>query len=103
LKTLAWLPLRRLRTQKQQSKSRTIIKAAPTTDPTATPAICPPVNPLLWLAPLLGEGVLWAVGVADGKSGGKEVCEGSVTPGQRLFTFEPTQHESVAFGELVAQ
>ena len=39
----------------------------------------------------------------DGKSGGIEVMVGSVTPGHTLVTFEPTQHVSVALGELDAQ
>ena len=43
------------------------------------------------------------VDVDDGKSGGIEVEVGNTTPGQRLVTFEPMQHESVAFGELDAQ
>lgn len=41
--------------------------------------------------------------VEDGKSGGIEVNVGSVTPGHLLLTFAPSQHVSVAFGELVAQ
>lgn len=32
-----------------------------------------------------------------------EVKVGSVTPGHLLLTFAPSQHVSVAFGELVAQ
>ena len=32
-----------------------------------------------------------------------EVRVGNVTPGHLLVTFAPTQHVSVAFGELVAQ
>lgn len=47
------------------------------------------------------DGVL--LDVDDGKSGGMEVKVGSVTPGHLLFTFAPSQHVSVAFGELVAQ
>jgi len=50
---------------------------------------------------LLADGVL--LDVEDGKSGGTEVIVGRITPGHRLVTFEPTQHESVAFGELEAQ
>ena len=41
--------------------------------------------------------------VDDGKSGGMEVKVGSVTPGHLLFTLDPSQHVSVALGELVAQ
>lgn len=47
------------------------------------------------------DGVL--LDVEEGKRGGIEVNVGSVTPGHRLSTFAPSQHESVAFGELVAQ
>lgn len=42
--------------------------------------------------------------VADGKKrGGMDGVLGSVTPSQRFVTFEATQQESVAFGELAAQ
>lgn len=41
--------------------------------------------------------------VEDGKSVGIEDVVGKVTPVHRLMTFEAAQHESVAFGELVAQ
>ena len=41
--------------------------------------------------------------VDDGNSGGTEKIEGRVTPSHRLVTFDVTQHESVAFGELDAQ
>ena len=43
------------------------------------------------------------VDVDDGKRGGIEVVDGRVTPGQRLVTFDVSQQESVALGELVAQ
>ena len=47
------------------------------------------------------DGVL--LEVEDGKSGGREVVEGKVTPGHRLLTLDAEQHESVELGELVAQ
>ncbi len=49
----------------------------------------------------VGEDV--ALEVDEGNSVGIELTVGKVTPVQRLLTFEPTQHESVAFGELAAQ
>lgn len=73
------------------------------------PAIAPFDRPELWWLALLAAPLLAdADGVLlddddDGKSGGTEVKVGSVTPGHLLFTFAPSQHVSVAFGELVAQ
>ncbi len=98
---LAWLPLRRLRRHMQQNRSKAIKRSAPKSEPTTIPAIRPPERPELWDAPLDGDAVL--LEVDDGKKGGKEVVDGNVTPGHRLVTFAPTQHESVALGELVAQ
>lgn len=80
---------------------------APTTEPTTMPAICPPDKP----SPLdescpaaagdpVADGVL---PVEDGKRGGIEDEGGKVTPVQRFVTSDPTQQESVAFGELAAQ
>lgn len=83
------------------------MSSAPKTDPTTIPAICPPDRP--WWA---GGGFAAAVDepvadgaplVADGKRGGMEEVVGRVTPEQRLVALEPTQQESVAFGELAAQ
>ena len=41
--------------------------------------------------------------VDEGNKAGIVGEDGSVTREQRLVTFEPMQHESVALGELVAQ
>ena len=41
--------------------------------------------------------------VEDGKRGGTEKIEGKITFVHRFVTFEATQQESVAFGELNAQ
>ena len=83
------------------------ISKAPKTDPTAIPAIAPPDKP--WWAedlpaaaaeePVADEVLL----VEEGKRGGIEEVIGRVTPEHRVVTFEPTQQESVAFGELAAQ
>ncbi|KAL8691154.1 MAG: hypothetical protein Q9218_003551 [Villophora microphyllina] len=59
-----------------------------------------PVQHTFWDDPV-GVGVLPLVD--EGKRGGNEEVMGSVTPAQRAVTFEPTQQESVAFGELAAQ
>lgn len=67
------------------------------------PAICPLERPEE--APLTFEEV--AAGapadVVEGKNGGMLEMIGKVTPEQRFVTFDPTQQESVAFGELEAQ
>lgn len=105
LSGLAWLPLRRLRRNKQHNRSKPINKTAPRTEPTTIPAICPPDNELE--VPAAGAVVLDADGeaeeVAEGNNGGTENIGGMVTPSHRLVTFEATQQESVAFGELSAQ
>ena len=41
--------------------------------------------------------------VCEGKNGGRLGLLGKATPTQRLLTLDPTQQESVAFGELDAQ
>ena len=98
----------------QHSKSRPINNAAPTTEPITIPAIAPFDRPepcwlLMPAAPLLADagGVLVDVDVDDdvddGKRGGIDVKDGSVTPEHLLFTLAPSQQESVAFGELEAQ
>ena len=106
LSGLAWLPLRRRRRNKQHSKSKPINKTAPRTAPTTIPAICPPDKELEVLA-VAAAVVLDADGeaeeVEDGNKGGTENIGGMVTPSHRLVTFEATQQESVAFGELSAQ
>lgn len=105
LSGLTWLPLRRLRRYKQQSRIRPIHKAAPKTDPTTMPAICPPDKELE--VPAAAVVVLDADGeaeeVEEGNNGGTENIDGMVTPSHRLVTCEATQQESVAFGELSAQ
>ena len=70
------------------------------TDPTTIPAIAPPDRPSFWPIPPVGEGVV--VAVCDGNSGGIEDVGGNLIPSHRVVTFEATQHESVAFGELAA-
>lgn len=80
--------------------------AAPKTEPMTIPAIAPPDSPRvreLGAAPdvLLAEGEV--LDVAEGNSGGMENIWGRVTPLHLLVTFDVTQHESVAFGELDAQ
>lgn len=80
--------------------------AAPKTEPMTIPAIAPPDSPRvceLGAAPdvLLAEGEVLDVG--EGNSGGMENIWGKVTPLHLLVTFDVTQHESVAFGELDAQ
>ena len=80
--------------------------AAPTIDPTTIPAIAPPERPELLgagAAALLVDADGLLLDVEDGNSGGMDVIVGSITPGQRLVTFDPMQHESVALGELEAQ
>ena len=88
--------------------------APPMTEPTTIPAIWPPDKPLWFvvgLVPLpapapavLEVGAPVLEDVDEGKSDGiVDVEIGSVTPEQRVVTFDPRQHESVAFGELVAQ
>ena len=84
-------------------------KAAPSTDPMTIPAILPPDRlcriveavAVALAALLVADGP--EVDVADVNNGGIGKIDGNVTPVQRLVTFEPTQHESVALGELVAQ
>ena len=71
------------------------------------PAIAPPERKL-WVPSLVVAAVAFVADgtdddVDDGNKGGIEAVAGSVTPSQRPVTFEPTQHESVAFGELDAQ
>ena len=39
----------------------------------------------------------------EGNSGGKDVVDGRTTPGHLLVTLDPSQHESVALGELAEQ
>lgn len=90
----------------QQSARRPSKMAAPTMDPTTIPAICPPVRPPLELfAP--GSVVFDADEPLEefepGNSGGMVENGGNCTPTHLLVTFEPTQHESVALGELEAQ
>ena len=68
------------------------------------PAIAPPDRPLCWAAAaalLVAVGVL--LEVEEGNSGGRDAVDGNVTPGHLLVTLDPTQQESVALGELVAQ
>ena len=104
LKTLVCRSLRRLRKQTQHSNIRPSNRSAPITEPTTIPAMAPPERPepLLALAAApVAEGVLLAV--VDGNNGGIDDSVGKVTPWHRLFTFDPIQHESVAFGELDAQ
>ena len=75
--------------------------AAPMMDPTTIPAICPPVRPSLGLfAPAAVEPL---EEFEPGKSSGMNAFGGNCTPTHLLVTFEPTQHESVALGELEAQ
>ncbi len=92
----------------QQSNSKPISTAAPRMEPTTIPAICPPDSPLLFCeAPLVALEVLVAEGevldVAEGNNGGIENMAGKVTPLHLPVTFDVTQHESVALGELDAQ
>ena len=87
----------------QQSASRPSKMAAPTIDPTTIPAICPPVR--LSFEPLVPAAVVFEepLEFEFGNSGGMVASGGKSTPTHLLVTFEPTQHESVALGELVAQ
>ena len=80
--------------------------AAPKTEPMTIPAIAPPDSPRVCeldaaVDVLLAEGEV--LDVAEGNSGGIENIWGRVTPLHLLVTFDVTQHESVAFGELDAQ
>lgn len=91
----------------QHNNISAAIIRAPNTEPTTIPASCPPDKPLsadgVFAATTddpVGDGVPL---VADGKRGGMEAMGGRVTPTQRFVTSEPTQQESVAFGELAAQ
>lgn len=97
--------LRRLRRNKQHSRSKPINTAAPRTEPTTIPAIWPPDKELD--VPVAAAVVLDADGeaedVEEGNNGGTENIGGMVTPSHRPVTFEATQQESVAFGELSAQ
>lgn len=80
--------------------------AAPTMDPTTIPAIWPPVRPPLALfapAAVLLEDDEPLEEFEPGNSGGMDENGGNWTPTHLLVTFEPTQHESVALGELEAQ
>ena len=86
------------------------IRAAPRTEPITIPAIAPPESPDPLLAAAPGVAVpllLVAEGeddeVEDGNRAGTVEKTGRLTPVQRVVAFEPTQQESVAFGELVAQ
>jgi hypothetical protein len=94
----------RLRAKIQQAMMMASRRRAPTTEPTAIPAIAPPLSPDLDLAPGAEDPV------ADGD--GEDVLEkmlpivvviGSFTLAQRVVVLEKRQHESVAFGELAAQ
>lgn len=70
------------------------------------PAIAPrdkPLRPDPSRAAAAGEPVGELPSVEEGKSGGIEDVMGNSTSTQRLVALEPTQHESVAFGELAAQ
>lgn len=90
----------------QQSARRPSKMAAPTMDPTTMPAICPPVRPPLELfapAAVLFEADELFEEFEPGKSGRRGEKGGSCTPTHLLVTFAPTQHESVALGELEAQ
>lgn len=70
------------------------------------PATIPPDSPRVFelgaaADVLLAEGEV--LDVAEGNSGGMENILGRVTPLHLLVTFDVTQHESVALGELDAQ
>lgn len=99
MKTLAgWLfRLRRYMTQAQMTKPR--ITRAPTREPTTMPAISPPVRPLE--APAAPVAV--AVDVELKSSGTMDVIVGMCTFWHSDEAFELMQHESVAFGVLLAQ
>lgn len=89
----------------QHSRSNPINKVAPMTEPTTIPAIFPPdKEPEV---PVAAAVVLDADGeaeeVEEGNNGGTENMGGMVTPSHRLVTFDATQQESVAFGELAPQ
>lgn len=82
-----------------------ISKAAPKMEPTTIPAIFPPERPWCFDRGAAPE-VLFAeelLDVGDGNSRGTGKIDGNVTCWHRLVTFEVTQQESVAFGELNAQ
>lgn len=77
---------------------------APTTAPTAIPAIAPPERPesdLVMAAPL--EAVGDDVDVLLVNSGGIDTVVGNSTPTQRFSEFEFTQHELVELTVLSAQ
>lgn len=74
------------------------------TEPITIPAIAPLESPGPWLAALpVADAVGVLLDVDEGNRRGTDLKVGSITPGQRLFAFDPSQHESVAFGELFAQ
>ncbi len=89
----------------QQAASRAKSSAAATTEPMTIPAIAPLDRPLLLAcagAPVaddVGPPLDVAVGNRVGLS---ENC-GKTTSRQRPVAFDPMQHESVAFSELVRQ
>lgn len=90
----------------QHSKSRPNNKAAPRTEPITIPAIWPRDKVLEETA--AAPAVLDADGdgtaeVEDGNNGGTENIGGIVTSSHRAMTFEATQQESVALGELAPQ
>lgn len=112
MKTLADTACRRLRRRKMHRKktsrkSRAAARSAPSTMPTIAPTERPdvPVPP----APTAAAGVAVAddapvvVVLEEVKRGERPEVVGRRTPAQRDSTLAPTQHESVAFGELAAQ
>lgn len=92
-----WLP-RRLRAMIQHSTIRPMISASPITEPITIPAIAPPDSPFE-----AGAGVADGVLVPEGNRGGIDEIVGNTIPAHRPVTFEATQQESVALGELAPQ
>ena len=83
-----------------------IRSATPTMAPTTIPAIAPPERPepdLFAPAPAAADVADGTADVLEGKRGGIDVVVGSSTFSHRDSTFELTQQESVALGELEAQ
>ena len=75
--------------------------SAPTIEPTTIPAIAPPLNPPPLPATAAAEALELAVD--DGVRAPIDVVMGSSTLSHRVSVLEVIQHESVEFGELLAQ